>query len=306
MRPSRAERRSRWLLALLVLVWGASWPVMKVGVTTVPPIWFACLRYAVGTACLVGIAALQGELTLPSPSDWTLIAVSGALQMATYSALTALALTHLPPGRASVLAFSTPLWVAPLSVWWLRERVPWSTRIGIGTGLVGVLTVASPGWQSRAHHQWVPYALLICAAAGWAVSIVFVRAHRFQASALALAPWQTLMAASLLLPYALVVEGGWPPLDTRALSALAYVGPVATAFAYWAVVEAGRYVRAATMSVTLQAVPAVGLLISAVTFHETVSLSLGLGVVLISSGVLLTTAPLWLNTAGTPPISCRS
>ena len=66
------------------------------------------------------------------------------------------------------------------------------------------------------------------------------------------------------------------------------MGPIATAFAYWAVVEVGRYVRATTMSVTLQAVPSVGLLISALTFHEAVNLSLGLGVVLISAGVLLT------------------
>jgi drug/metabolite transporter (DMT)-like permease len=288
MRPVRLERRSRWLLALLVLIWGASWPVIKIGVTTVPPIWFACLRYVVGTACLVVIVALRGELKLPSPSDWKLIAISGVLQMATYSALTGLALTRLPPGRSSVLAFSTPLWVVPLSVWWLRERVPWSGRIGVGTGLLGVLVIASPGWQSGAHDQLTSYALLMCAAAGWAVSIVYVRAHRFQASAFALAPWQMLLAALLLLPCAVVVDGAPPTLNMRGLASLAYVGPIATAFAYWAVVDVGRYVRATTMSVTLQAVPSVGLLISALTFHEAVNVSLGLGVVLISAGVLLT------------------
>jgi drug/metabolite transporter (DMT)-like permease len=43
---SRRERRSRWLLAVLVLIWGVSWPVIKVGVAAAPPIWFARLRYA--------------------------------------------------------------------------------------------------------------------------------------------------------------------------------------------------------------------------------------------------------------------
>src|SRR5574339_1221292 len=105
MKATLPERRSRWLLALLVLIWGASWPVIKIGVTTIPPVWFACLRYVVATGCLVVIVALRGELKLPSPSDWKLIAISGVLQMATYSALTGLALTRLPPGRSSVLAF---------------------------------------------------------------------------------------------------------------------------------------------------------------------------------------------------------
>lgn len=87
MNISRHERRSRWLLLLLVLIWGASWPVIKVGVGTVPPIWFACLRYVAGTTCLLAVVALRGELTQPSPSGWKLIAVSGVLQMAAYSAL---------------------------------------------------------------------------------------------------------------------------------------------------------------------------------------------------------------------------
>ena len=131
--------------------------------------------------------------------------------------------------------------------------------------------------------------MLLCAAAGWAVSIVFVRAHRFQASALSLAPWQTLTAALLLLPCAIGVEGARPSLSLRAVASLAYVGPVATAFAYWAVVEVGRYLRATTVAVTLLAVPSVGLIISALTFHETVSASLILGVAMVSAGVLLTT-----------------
>ena len=300
MRTSQPERRSRWLLAVLVLIWGASWPVITIGVRTVPPIWFACLRYLVGTACLVVVVGLRGELTLPSPSDWGLIAVSGVLQMATYSALTALALTRLPPGRSSILAFSTPLWVVPLSMWWLRERVRWPAGVGVGAGLAGVLVIVSPGLHQSTHGQLTPYILLTCAAAAWAISIVFVRAHRFQASTLSLAPWQTLVAALLLLPCAIGVNGALPPLTGRGLVSLAYVGPIATAFAYWAMVEVGRCVRATTISVALLAVPGVGLLISALTFHETVNGSLGLGVALVSGGVLLTAVELpttWANKA---------
>lgn len=263
--------------------------MIKIGVGTVPPLWFACLRYVVAAACLVVTVTLRGEMVLPSRSDWRLIAVSGVLQMAVYSALTTLALTHLPPGRSSVLAFSTPLWVVPLSMWWLRERIARRARIGVAAGLVGVLVIASPAFQRTTRDQLAPYLLLLFATAAWAMSIVFVRMHRFQASALSLAPWQMLLAALLLLPCAIAVDRPWPVLNMRGFAALAYVGPVATAFAYWAMVEIGRDIRATTISVTLLAVPAVGLLISAVTFHETVSVSLGLGVALISVGVLLTT-----------------
>jgi len=270
-------------------VWAASWPAIKVGVSAMPPVWFACLRYVVAAVCGFGFVAARGELRQPSPSDWRLVAVSGVLQMATYSALTAIALTRLPPGRASVLAFSTPIWVTPLSIWWLDERLTRRTIAGVGTGLAGVLVIVSPALRQGEHSQLASYALLLCAAAAWAVSIVFVRAHRFQSSALALAPWQMLVAALLLVPLAAVLEGSWPQVPPTALAALLYVGPIATAFAYWAAVEVGRVVRATTMSMVLLAVPGLGLLLSTFALHESLNLSLELGILLIGGGIWIVT-----------------
>jgi drug/metabolite transporter (DMT)-like permease len=125
----------------------------------------------------------------------------------------------------------------------------------------------------------------------WAVSIVFVRAHRLQTSALALAPWQMLVTVLLLLPLATILEGAWPRVPVRAMAALCYVGPIATTFAYWAAVEVGRFVRATTMSMVLLAVPGLGLLLSAIALHESLNLSLELGLLLIGAGIWVVTSP---------------
>lgn len=282
----------RILLALLILSWAASWPVIKIGVATVPPIWYASFRYTIATACLFALVLARREAAFPPRADWPLVAVSGVFQMAAYSALTAFALTILPAGRASVLAFSTPIWVVPLAAWWLRERASRRSLIGIGLGLLGVIAIAAPSLRAQAAHQSLAYAMLLGAAACWAISIVAVRAHRFTASALALAPWQMLLAACLLVPVAILVEGAPRPMRISGAASLAYVGPIATAFAYWAVVEAGRHVRASTMSVALLATPSLGILISALALGETIEVSLLAGVVAIGVGIrLVTTAP---------------
>ena len=72
-----ADAPGRSLLVLLVMVWGASWPAVKIGVSAMPPVWFACVRYFVATVCAFGFVAVRGELRRPSPSDWRLVAVSG-------------------------------------------------------------------------------------------------------------------------------------------------------------------------------------------------------------------------------------
>jgi drug/metabolite transporter (DMT)-like permease len=269
---------SRWiLLGLLILSWAISWPVIKIGVATVPPIWYACFRYAIATLCLFALVLARREAVLPFRGDWPLVAVSAVFQMAAYSALTAFALTILPAGRASVLAFSTPLWVVPLAAWWLRERASRRALLGVGLGLFGVLAIAAPSLHMHGANQSLAYAMLMAAAGSWAISIVAVRAHSFTASALALAPWQMLMAACLLLPLAIAVEGAPRPMEFSGATSLAYVGPIA----------AGRHFRASTLSMALLATPAVGVLLSALILGETVDPSLIAGAALIATGIRL-------------------
>jgi drug/metabolite transporter (DMT)-like permease len=282
--------RHRWLLVALVFTWAISWPVIKVGVAHVPPLWFATLRYAIAACCLFAFVGLRGELRTPPRGDWPLIAVSAVLQLGAYSALTGMALTVLPPGRASVLAFSTPIWVVPISAVWLRERLSRAGMLGVGLGLLGALAIAAPSLNRAGSGHGLAYALLMAAAAAWAVSIVYVRKHRFIASALALAPWQMLLAAGLLLPCALALEGLLQEVGVEGTASLAYVGPVATAFAYWAVVEAGRRFRASTMSMALLATPSLGIAISAWAQHEPIGASLIAGVIMIAAGIRLATA----------------
>ena len=131
--------------------------------------------------------------------------------------------------------------------------------------------------------------MLVGAAASWAVSIVIVRAHRFTATTLTLAPWQMLVAVCLLLPLASVVEGAPTFVGVRGAASLAYVGPIATAFAYWAVVEVGRHFRASTMSMALLATPSLGIMFSVLAFGEAIGASLLAGVVLIAAGIRLAT-----------------
>ena len=85
-------------------------------------------------------------------------------------------------------------------------------------------------------------------------------------------------------------RGSPPTIGESGVASLVYVGPVATAFAYWAVVEAGRHFRASTMSMTLLAAPSLGILISALTLGEPIGASLIAGVVLTGTGIRLATS----------------
>ena len=202
--------------------------------------------------CLFALVAARRELVFPPRSDWPLVVVSGALQMAAYSALTGLALTVLPPGRASVWPFrrqsgssrsrdggfmSTfrggPCWALALGLWacW-RSLSPRFIRTG-RSGL-GVRHADGCGCRMGDFDRLRALASL----------------HSVRSCA---GPLADTYRSGVAFPLAILVEGSPPTIGKSGVASLAYVGPIATAFAYWAVVEAGRHFRASTMSVTLLA-----------------------------------------------------
>lgn len=48
--------------ALMCLIWGATWLAMKLGIASVPPIFFAGTRFVVAGLVLLLLAWLRGEL----------------------------------------------------------------------------------------------------------------------------------------------------------------------------------------------------------------------------------------------------
>ena len=291
----RASVGDRALLATLIAVWAVAWPVMKLGVAALSPLWFGCLRYMIGATLFFVVLAIRRRIIIPGRRAWRLIVISGALQMAGYSALTGLALALLPPGRASVLAYSTPLWVVPLGAWRLKEIPSKKEILGVVMGLAGVALIASPSFRAGRTDHLPAYIMLVGAAVLWAVSIVYVRGHEFAATPVELAPWQMLVAFSILLPITIFAEGPIPNIVLSAVLSLAYVAPVATAFGYWAMVESGRHFRANTISIALLATPMGGISISALLLGEVIDASLIGGAVLIGSGIVLAVGSEWVG-----------
>jgi drug/metabolite transporter (DMT)-like permease len=76
------------------------------------------------------------------------------------------AVKYLPLAEATVILFAGPFFVVALSGWFLHERIPASSWIGVAIGFVAVLIVARPGFDALSVYAIYPltaaifYALL--------------------------------------------------------------------------------------------------------------------------------------------------
>ncbi|MGE3919909.1 MAG: EamA family transporter, partial [Gammaproteobacteria bacterium] len=63
------------LLLSIILIWGLVWPVCKVGLDYITPLWFVALRLIISVACMFPMVALIGKLSWPKRQDFPMIFV---------------------------------------------------------------------------------------------------------------------------------------------------------------------------------------------------------------------------------------
>lgn len=292
------SQRIAWLLlGAVILFWGVNWPVMKYGLHYVPPLTFASLRLLVGAMLLASIAAMRNELRWPHREDWPLVWGVALLQMAASMGLANLGLQYVPAGRSAILVYTTPLWVVPLAMLWLDERLTALRMFGLLLGLGGVAVLFNPfAFDWRNPQIVLGNGLLLFSALLWAIMIVRVRGHRWYGSPLSLAPWQMLLATLTLAPFVLYFEDlsairweaslGW---------VLLYNGPIATAFCFWAMISVTRALPAITTSLSTLSVPMVGYAVAMLTLGETITVSDSAGFALILGGLICASLSDWKN-----------
>ena len=272
-----------------MIAWGLTWPVNKLVLASVPPLWAVTLRSAIATVALFALAIALGKLTLPPRGDLPILLGIALLHMIGFTVLTSFGLTVVPAGRSVVLAYTTPLWVTPGARLLLGEHLPRRRVTGVVVGLLGLALLFNPLALDWSRHEVVlGNAAILAAALLWAASIVHVRWHRWRSTAFALLPWEMLLATVILIAISLAFEGvpgvAWTP---RLAGLLLYGGIPGTALAYWAIVMATQRLPAVTISLGLLATPVFSVVVSTLWLGETVTVSLMTALAMILGGIAI-------------------
>ena len=279
-------------LITVVLAWGLTWPINKVILRSLPPLWAVALRTALAAAVLVLVASFRGRLVPPPRGDMPVLLSITLLHIVGFSVLSTWGLMRVPAGRSVVLAYTTPLWVIPGAWLFLGERLTPRRAAGVVIGLAGLVTLFNPLALDWTDGQIVLGHLAIVAAAMlWALSILHIRGHRWISTPFELLPWETMLATVILVPLAVLGAGSlhaeWTP---RLMLLVLYAGIPGSALAYWAVAMASRDLPAVTTSLGLLATPVVSVIAATIFLGEPLTPSLVVAIVLILGGVALGTA----------------
>ena len=276
----------------MVLAWGLTWPINKVILRSLPPLWAVALRTALAAVVLILVASLRGRLITPPRGDLPVLLSITLLHIVGFSVLSTWGLMRVPAGRSVVLAYTTPLWVIPGAWLFLGERLTPRRAVGVVVGLAGLLTLFNPlalDWTDGGIV--LGHLAIVAAAMLWALSILHIRGHRWISTPFELLPWETVLASAILVPLAVLGAGSLHAEWTPSLTLLVlYAGIPGSALAYWAVAMASRHLPAVTTSLGLLATPVVSVIAATMFLGEPLTPSLIVAIVLILGGVALGTA----------------
>ena len=276
------------LLVLITIFWGVNWPAIKLSVNEVPVWTFRTICLLAGAAGLFAIAA-AAKLPLRIPrSDLRPLLIAALGNITFWHLFSALGVTLMQPGRASILAFTMPLWAAPIAAIWLREKIDGLRLIGLAVGMAGLGVLVLPDWENLSAHPWGPIFMLLAAIA-WAFGTVALKTHRYSMPTTSLVAWQMVLGGIPIFLGALVFDGDFKPGNVSHLGwgAVAYAALIPMIFCHWAWFRVVAIYPAVVAAIGTLAIPVVGIISSALITGDIVGWDEILALVLVVLALFL-------------------
>ena len=271
-------------LALIALIWGYNWVVMKVGLRYAQPFTFAALRTFLGPVALfIALLVLRRPLR---PRALGLTAVLGLLQTAGSVGLAMWALQSGGVGKTSILLYTMPFWLLLMAWIALGERMKRFQWVAVALAFLGLMLVLSP-WRLRGGFSDL---LALAAALCWAASAVVAKVlrKRHMVDLLSLTAWQMLLGSLPLVLVALRTWSGPPVWSGSFVAAVAFNVILANALGWMLWLFALHSLRAGTAGLGTLAVPVIGVMSAWIQLgeHPGVGEVLGIAAIVAALGLI--------------------
>lgn len=210
------QRRLDTILAwYFVIIWGASFLAVKVGLRYTAPFTLMSLRYLLGVVFLVPLVLLTRPVWPSKRREFLHICVAGLLIHATnLSASPYAQYLGMSAGITALILATQPLLTAMVSHWVMNDQLRGAQWLGIGVGLIGVGLVV---WHKiNVHAMSLPsLAAVGIALGGITTGTLYQRMFCKSVDLRSASLLQFVTASLVLVPLACVTEGfvihwSWP------------------------------------------------------------------------------------------------
>lgn len=277
-----------FLLIIVVLAWGLSWPANKAGLNYISPLWFASLRLIIATLAMFILTASLKKLIMPNLKDLPLIVSLGVFQIGLFILFINLGLAVEEAGTSAILVYTTPLWVMPVATFFFKEPNNSLKWLGFTLGMIGVVIMLNP-WEvdwTNSNTQ-VGILFLMSASLSFSISILCARYMTWRRTPLELIFWQLLVSSCIVVTVAVIREPQ-PNLQWNLTSiiCIAYTAIIATALGFLGMTKLSKDLPSSVTSIGFLGVPISGVLFSVLLLNEPLEFHMIMAMIFITLGLV--------------------
>lgn len=263
-----SDVQARVMLVFLCLIWGFTWPIMKIALEQIPPLSMRASSAGIGALTLFLICRAQGRsFYIPSARAWGHVVVASILNVACFSVFSAFAQNAAATSRVAILTYTMPIWAVLFGWLVLGERPMRVQGFAIALCVAGLAILIRP-----LATAGIPLGVVLAVATGltWAAGTVYLKWARIAADPMGVASWQ-LTVAFVIIALALLMVEGHPHLGgahTNAILAVLFTGVAGNAIAYGLWFAIVRRLSAVAASLGILGIPVIGVLASVLILGE--------------------------------------
>ncbi len=257
------------LLAALALFWGGNWPTMKLALAEIEVWPFRSMCLIVGGTALLTLSRLRGRSIRVPTRELRPLVICVVFNILGWHLFSGYGVSMIEAGRASIIAFTMPVWAALFSRFVLGEALTGTKLLGLALGIAGLAVLIGPDLSSLGAAP-LGAALMLGAAISWALGTVIMKRFLWTIPVATLAGWQLLIGAVPITLGALAFQEfpDLTALSTPAQLSLLYVLAVPMVFCHWAWFTVVRLFPAAIAATGTLAIPFVGVYSSGLVLGE--------------------------------------
>lgn len=228
--PNWRGKKAKAILFTLMagILWGTSFPVIKVGLDYMDPYTFVFLRFLVASVIMVLIMGIAKKLKFPSKQK-KLILFLGVINGVAY-VMQYVGMNYTTAAKAALFVSLNVVWVAMMSPKLLGEKLGTRKMLGVLAALVGIIFLTTNLDVSLlTEGQLIGDVLLVATGVVWAIFIVYNKNLATDGtSTLPSLTWILLGTLLPMLPFIFL-----PGSQTIALPLQAWLAIIYTAVACW-------------------------------------------------------------------------
>jgi drug/metabolite transporter (DMT)-like permease len=264
----KLSAKQLWLLIILTIVWGLNWPVMKLGVTGMPPLLFRTLSMWLGLPVLaLALVWLKVPFAM-SRKHWPELLLLAATNMFIWHVCIILAIQSLSSGRAAILGYTMPIFSAILGAIFFASVMTKRNWLGVAAAALGVALLL---WHEMMGLSGKPQgvALALTAAATWALGTQLLRRTKIDTPTLTISFWMTVLACVVMSALTVTFEReAWVMPSQSSWFAIIYNAVLVFGFAHAAWFYLARTLPPVASTLSVMFIPILGVFVGAYWLGE--------------------------------------